>query len=166
MVPWLVVVLAVCVRVSLRRFECRSASSVVVGVESLLFVRIWGQVLSPPTAGLVSVNIMSGCLCSSTTLRAVVSDLSLCVTPVCDFTLPICVLYPMMSLMCMMLSTSCRRCLCGWCVKLSGSMVYLRMVLILSALSVRIERVWSSLLVSSAKVMAANSAQSMVCLSG
>ena len=45
-------------------------------------------------------------------------------------------------------------------------MAYLRMVLMLNALSVSIERVWSFLLASSASVMAASSARFMVCLSG
>jgi hypothetical protein len=45
--------------VSLRRLECSSASLVMVGGEFLLVVRIWGQVLSPPTGGSASVNIMS-----------------------------------------------------------------------------------------------------------
>ena len=74
-------------------------------------------------------------------LRADVFASSLCVTPVCDFTLPICVIYPMLSLMRTMLSASCKRCLCGWCMKLSGSMAYLRMVLMIKTLSVSIERV-------------------------
>ena len=45
-------------------------------------------------------------------------------------------------------------------------MAYLRMALILKALSVNIERVWSCLLASSARVMAANSSRFMVCLFG
>jgi len=45
-------------------------------------------------------------------------------------------------------------------------MAYLRIVLILEALSANIERVWSFLLASSASVMAASSARYMVCLSG
>ena len=44
-------------------------------------------------------------------------------------------------------------------------MAYLRMALMLKALSVCIESVWSSLLVSSAMVMAASSAWLIVCLS-
>ena len=44
-------------------------------------------------------------------------------------------------------------------------MAYLRMVLMLKALSVNIERVWSCLLASSARVMAASSARFMACLS-
>jgi len=114
MVPWLVVGLDACVRMSFRRLECRSASLMMVGGEFLLIARIWGQVPSPPTDGSASVNNMSGILWPSTTLRAVVLASSLWVTPVCDFTLPICVSYPMMSLVSMMLSASCRRCLCGW----------------------------------------------------
>ena len=77
----------------------------------------------------------------------------LCVNSVCDLTLPICVLNPMLSLVCMMLSASCRRCLWGWWM-LSGSMAYLRMVLMLKALTVKIERVWPSVLASSAMVIA------------
>ena len=45
-------------------------------------------------------------------------------------------------------------------------MAYLRMVLMLKALSVNVESVWSSLLVSSAMAMAASSARLIVCLSG
>jgi hypothetical protein len=51
MVPGLVVELEVCVRMGLRSLECRSASLVMVGGESLLGVHIWGQDLSPPTGG-------------------------------------------------------------------------------------------------------------------
>jgi hypothetical protein len=45
-------------------------------------------------------------------------------------------------------------------------MAYLRMVLMLKALLVNIEREFSCLLASSAKVMAASSARFIVCLSG
>ena len=45
-------------------------------------------------------------------------------------------------------------------------MAYLRIVLMLKALSVRIKRVWSSLLASSAMVIAARSTRLIVCLSG
>ena len=45
-------------------------------------------------------------------------------------------------------------------------MAYLLMVLILKALSVSIEREFSCLLVSSARVIAASSARFIVCLSG
>ena len=75
--------------------------------------RIWSQVLCPPIGGSTSVNIMSAVLCPSTTLRAVVSASSLCATPVCDITLPMCVLYPKLSLVRMMSSASCKRCLWG-----------------------------------------------------
>ena len=92
MVPWLVVVLGGCVRMSLRRLECRSASFVTVGGVPFPFCRVWGQVLNPLTDGSSSVKIMSGALCPSATLRAAVSASSLCVTPVCYFTLPMCVL--------------------------------------------------------------------------
>ena len=44
-------------------------------------------------------------------------------------------------------------------------MAYLRIVLMLKALSVKIEIVWSSLFDSSAMVTAASSARLMVCLS-
>ena len=83
---------------SLRRLECRSTNFVTVGGVSLLVLRIWGQVLSPPTDGSPSVNIMSDVLCPSTTLLAAVYASSLYVTPVCDFHLPMCVLYPMLFL--------------------------------------------------------------------
>ena len=157
--------LDVCVRMSLRKLECKSASLVMIGGESLLVFRIRGQVLSPPTGGSALVNIMSGILYPSTTLRPHVSASSLCVTIVCDLTLPICVLCPMLSLVWMMSSAICRRCLRGWWMKLSGSMAYLRTVLMMKAISVRIEMVWSSLFVSSARVIAASSARFIVCLS-
>ena len=51
-------------------------------------------------------------------------------------------------------------------MKLRGCIAYLRMVLMLKALSVNIERVWSSLLASSAMVIATSSARLIVCLSG
>ena len=50
--------------------------------------------------------------------------------------------------------------------KLRGSMAYLRMVFMLKALSVNIERELSCLLASSDRVMAASSARFMACLSG
>ncbi len=62
MVLGLVVELELSIRMSLRRLGCRSASLVIVGVESWLVVRIWGQVRSPPTGGSASLNIMSGVL--------------------------------------------------------------------------------------------------------
>ena len=106
-------VLDVCVRMILRRLGCRSASLAKLGGVSFLVFLICGQVLSrPPIGGSASVNIMSGVLCSSSALRAAVSASSLCVTPVCDLTLAMCVLYPMLSLVWMILSASCRRCLC------------------------------------------------------
>jgi hypothetical protein len=72
----------VCVQMSLRRLECMSASLSMLGGVSFLVSRSWGQVLSPPTGGFVFVNMMYGVLSPSTTLRAVVSASSLCVTPV------------------------------------------------------------------------------------
>ena len=54
----------------------------------------------------------------------------------------------------------------GVVIEAGGSMSYLRMVLMLKALSINIERVWSFLLASSASVMAASFALFMVCLSG
>ena len=40
--PWLAVVLDVCIRMSLRKLECKSASVVMIGGESLLVLRVWG----------------------------------------------------------------------------------------------------------------------------
>jgi len=91
MVIWQVMLLGVCVRMSLCRLECRSARFCVLGVLSVLVPRIWGHVQSPLIGGFASVNIMSGVFCPSTTPRAAVSASSLCVTPVCDLTLPMCV---------------------------------------------------------------------------
>ncbi len=99
-------VLYVCVWISLHRLVCRLASLAKLGCESLMVFRICGHVLSPPTGGFASVNIMLGVLRTSTTLRAAVSASSLCVTPVCDLTLPMCVVNPMLSLVCIMLSAS------------------------------------------------------------
>ena len=53
MVPWLVVVLDVCVFMSLRRLDCKSDSLVMIGGVPFLFCLIvWGQVLSPLREGL------------------------------------------------------------------------------------------------------------------
>ena len=49
-------------------------------------------------------------------------------------------------------------------MKLRGSMAYLRMVLMLKALSVNIERACSCLFESSAMAMAASSARFIACL--
>ncbi len=96
-------------RISLRKLEYESASLVICGGLSLLVFRVWGQVRSPHMGESASVNIMPGGVCPSTALRADVSASSLCVTPVWDFTLPICVLSPMLSLVCMMSPASYRR---------------------------------------------------------
>jgi len=87
-----------CVRMILRRLECWSANLVTLGGVPFLVLHIWGQVLSLPIGGFASMHIMLGVLCPSTTLRAAVPASSLCVTQVYDSTLPMCVLYPMLSL--------------------------------------------------------------------
>ncbi len=102
-------VLVVCDRMISRTLEYKSASLVMFGGASLLVFLICGQVRSLPMGGSASVNIMSGGMCPSTTLRVDVSASSLCVTPVWDLILPICALSPMLSLVCMMSSASCRR---------------------------------------------------------
>ena len=51
-------------------------------------------------------------------------------------------------------------------MKLRGSIAYLRMVLMLKALSVSNESLWSCLMALRDRVMAARSAMLMVCLSG
>jgi hypothetical protein len=114
MVLWRFVVLGVCVRMSLCRLECRLARLCMLGDVSFLVPRIWGHVLSPLIGGSASVNVMSAVFCPSTTPRATVSASSLCVTPVCDSTLPMCVVYHMLSLVRMMSSASCRNSLWGW----------------------------------------------------
>ena len=111
---WRVVVLDMCVRMSLCRLEYKSARLCMLGDVSFWVPRIWGHVLSPLIGGSASVNVMSAIFFPSTTPRAVVSASSLCVTPVCDFTLPMCVLCHMLSLVRMMSSASCRRSLWGW----------------------------------------------------
>jgi hypothetical protein len=60
MVPWFVVVLDGYVHMSLRRLEHKLANLVMLGGVSFPFFRVRGQVLSPPTDGSASVNIMSG----------------------------------------------------------------------------------------------------------
>ena len=90
--------LGVCVRMSLCRLDRKSVRLYMLGDVSFLVPRIWGHVLSPLTCGSASVNVMSGIFHPSTTPGAAVSASSLCVTPVCDLTLPMCVLYPMLSL--------------------------------------------------------------------
>jgi hypothetical protein len=70
----------VCVRISLRKLVCRSASLVELGGVSLSIFRICGHVLSPPTDASASVNVMSGVLCPSTILRAAVSASALCMS--------------------------------------------------------------------------------------
>ena len=71
---------------------------IIRGGVSFLFFLVWAQVLSPPIGGSTSVNITSGVLCPSTTLKADVFASSLCVTPVCDLTLTMYVLDPKLSL--------------------------------------------------------------------
>ena len=102
------------VLISLQRLEWRSDSLVNVGVESRSVARSRGKNVSPPMGGSASVNNISGNLFPSTTLRAAVSASSLCVTPVCDFTLPTCFLNPMLSLVRIIPSASLRRSLSGW----------------------------------------------------
>ena len=115
MVMWQVMLLGVCVRMSLCKLECRSARLCMMDGVFFWVPRIWGHVRSPLIiCGFASVNIVSGALCPSTTLREVVSASSLCVTPVCDLTLPMCVLYPMLSRVRTMSSASYRSSLWGW----------------------------------------------------
>ncbi len=106
-----------CVRMSLCKLEWRSARLCILGVVSFLVPRICGHVLSPLMGGSASANVMSGVVCPSTTPRAAAPASSLCVTPVCDLILPICVLYPRLSLVRMMSSASCRSSLWGWWLK-------------------------------------------------
>ncbi len=96
-----------------------------LGVVPFLVPRICGHVLGPLMGGSASANIMTGVFCPSTTSRATASASSLCVTPVCDLTLPMCVLYPRLSLVRMMMSTICRSSLWGWLLKHRGSIAYL-----------------------------------------
>ena len=133
--------------ISLQKLEWRSDSLMNVGAESRLVVRSRGQVLSPPMDGFASMNNKSSSLWPSTTLRAAGVASSLCVTPVCDLSLLMCVLYPMLSLVRIISLANFRRSLCGWLIHLGGSMAYLRMALIPKALSVGIERAELHLLV-------------------
>ena len=73
-----------------------------------------------PMGGSACVNIMSGSMSPSTTPHAPVSAASLYLTPVWDLTLPICVVYPFVSLSLMMLLVYASSSLCMWCVYLRG----------------------------------------------
>ncbi len=83
------------------------------GVLSLFVSRNLGHVRSPLIGGSAFVNMIYGVLCPSTTPRAAESASSLWVTPLCDLTLPMCVLYPELSLVRMMSSARCRSSLWG-----------------------------------------------------
>jgi hypothetical protein len=61
-VIWWVEVLGVCVRMSLGKFEWRSAKLCMLGVVSFWVPCIWGHVLSPLMGGSASVNVVSGVL--------------------------------------------------------------------------------------------------------
>ena len=99
MAPGFFVLFDMCCLMSLRRPECRLGSLVDVVVLSWLNVQIHGQALSPPImGGSAPVNVMPGSMCPSPTLRAAVCASSLFFTPVCDFTLPMCILYYRVSL--------------------------------------------------------------------
>jgi len=65
---------------SLCKLECRSARLYMLDGVSFLVPRIWEHVLSPLIGGFAYVNIMSGVLCPSTTMRAAVSASSLSVS--------------------------------------------------------------------------------------
>ena len=60
MVLWYVVVLGVCVRMSLCKFEWKSARMCMLGVVTFLVPRICGHVISPLIGGFAYVNVMSG----------------------------------------------------------------------------------------------------------
>jgi len=166
MVLWRVVVLGVSVRMSLCKLQWRSVKLCMLGVVVFWVPRICDHVLSPRIGRSAYVNVISGVFRPSTTPRVAASTSSLYVTPVCDLTLPMCVLYPILSRVRMMSSASCRSSLWGWWLTQRGSMAYLRMALMLKALSASIESVCSFSLASSASAMAASSARFMVCLSG
>ena len=99
--------MAGCVRMSLCKLEWRSALCM-LGVVSFFVPRISGHVLSPLIGGSASTNVMSGVFGPSTTPRAAASASLSCATPVCDLTLPMCMLYPKLSLVRMTSSASCR----------------------------------------------------------
>ena len=138
MVPGIFVIFDVRCLTSLRRSNYRLCNLVCVLVVFWLVVQSCGQVLNPPKGGAAPVNVISGSMGHSTTLRTASSASSMCVTPVCDYTLPICVLYSRVSLVWMMSSAGFRRSLCGWWMKLSCSMAYFQSVLMLTALYVSI----------------------------
>jgi len=150
MVLGFVAELEVFVLLSLRRPEWRSDNLVSECVEYRLVVRCCGQVCSPPISRSALVNVMCGALWPSTIFQTAVSTSSLRVTPVSNLTLPMYVLYPVLSLVRIISSSSSRRSLRGWWIKPSGSMVYLRLVLMMKALFVRIENFGLHLLVFSA----------------
>jgi len=114
MAPGFFVLFDVCCLMSLRRPECRLGSLMDMVVLYWLVVRSCGQVLIPPTGGSSPVNVMSSSMYPSITPQAAAFTSSLCVTQVCDFTLPMCVLYSRVSLPRVMSSVSLRRSLRGW----------------------------------------------------
>ena len=63
MALWRVEVLGVFVRMSLCKFEWRSAKLCMLGVVSFLVPRIWGHVLNPLMGGSPSMNVMSIVFC-------------------------------------------------------------------------------------------------------
>ena len=59
MLLWRVVVLGVCVRMSLRSLECRSARLCMLDGVSFFVPRNWGQVQSPTIGGSATLTNMS-----------------------------------------------------------------------------------------------------------
>ena len=95
--------------------EMRSGSSA-----DGLGVRTLGHVRRPPTGGSSSSNtVFAGIFCEATSLAAA-SAASLYMTPVCDFTLPMCVARPASSLTLMSSAVALIRSLWRWCLYLYG----------------------------------------------
>ena len=65
-----------------------------VSGSSVLELRVWGHVRRPPDCGSASVNVVKVVVVPSTTDLAASSAASLWKIPVCDFTLPMNVVYP------------------------------------------------------------------------
>ena len=72
----------------------RLLSLVTVSGSSVRGLRVWGHVQRPLDCGFASVNLVKVVAVPCTTDLAASSVVSLWRIPECDFTLPMCVMYP------------------------------------------------------------------------